>query len=200
MLKYKIGFTVFVLYEILAIILLHFTGSCYGMFGIGFCSDVFFKYFLFCVAIPLIAMLIWMWIHEVIVHNRRRTLKYKAKHAMAHLASTFKHSFGGHHADFSKMEKYIAAALLIGAKKYADNHPKIKEFWDEITEHADNDQYDSDYDYDDEDDDSDDDNEQHSTQRSAATSKRGNSRSAKGRSQSTTSTRSKSNQSKSKKK
>lgn len=194
MLKYKIGFTVFVLYEILAIILLHFTGSCYGMFGIGFCSDVFFKYFLFCVAIPLIAMLIWMWIHEVIVHNRRRTLKYKAKHAMAHLASTFKHSFGGHHADFSKMEKYIAAALLIGAKKYADNHPKIKEFWDEITERADEDQYGSEYDYD-SDDDEDEEDDTRNTKRSAA-SQRGNSRSNQGRAQS--SSRSKSSKSKKK--
>lgn len=79
LLKFKICLTVFVLYEIVAVALLHSMRVCTSIFSSGFCTDSAFKYFLICAALPAVAFLIWIWIMEIVrtVHRRRSFLSCK---------------------------------------------------------------------------------------------------------------------------
>ena len=76
--KSKVCFTVFVLYEIIVIPLLHFKSTCGAIFGAEFCTGGF-KYFPWAIALPLLVYIIWMWIHEIVRARRRRRFIGKAK-------------------------------------------------------------------------------------------------------------------------
>ena len=65
-LKSKIGLTILSLYEIAAVLLLHCPRTCDAMFGAAFCDDHIFKYFVACIAVPLLVFLIAMWIMDII--------------------------------------------------------------------------------------------------------------------------------------
>ncbi len=123
LLRLKICTTVFILYEIVAIILLHCGRTCDAMFGTMFCDDHVFKYFIVCVAVPALAFLIYMWIAEIVHGARHRhSFMYKAKSAVHDVASNIRH----HVADnisARDLEKLIIAALILGVKKYTANHP-----------------------------------------------------------------------------
>ena len=81
LLKSKICITSLVIYEIIAVSILHFQRICDAIFTSAFC-DSWYRYFLFCVALPLVALLIWMWISEIIhVHRRHKFIK-RAKNAV----------------------------------------------------------------------------------------------------------------------
>jgi len=164
MLKLKIYSTVFVLYEILAVLLLHCPRTCTAMFGNTFCSDSVFKYFIALFAIPAIAALIVMWIMHIIHAIRRRnSFLFRAQEAVEDVATsikkTLKESVSG-----KDIEKYIVAALAAGVKKYSDKNPELKKTFGNIisavTGHAK--QY---IDLDSDDDDSDDEDRRPSTRR-----------------------------------
>ncbi len=157
MLKLKIYSTVFVLYEILAVLLLHCPRTCTAMFGNAFCSDSIFKYFIALLAIPALASLIVMWVMHIINAIRRRnSFLFRAQEAVEDVATslkkTLKESVSG-----KDIQKYIIAALAMGVKKYSDKNPELKKSFgniiDAITGHAD--QY---LDMDSDDDDSENDN------------------------------------------
>lgn len=131
-LKSKICLTVFSLYEIIAIILLHCQRTCDAMFGSMFCDDHVFKYFIVCVAVPVIVFLILMWIMEIINGTRHRhSLFYKARHAVKDMASNIRDKVSENisPADF---EKLLTAALVMGLKKYADRNPRARNIINEI--------------------------------------------------------------------
>ncbi len=131
-LKSKIGLTIFALYEIIAIMLLHCSRTCDAMFGTMFCDDHVFKYFVVCVAFPLIVFLIVMWIMEIIKKIRRRhSLLYKAKHVVSDMASNLKDRVS-ENVSVRDVEKMITAALLLGIKKYADKNPRARGIINEI--------------------------------------------------------------------
>ena len=67
MLKAKIYLTIFTLYEIVAVLLLHFPRTCDAMFGAAFCNDHVLKYFIWCFAVPALVFLLAMWINEIFV-------------------------------------------------------------------------------------------------------------------------------------
>jgi len=126
MLRLKICSTVFVLYEILAVILMHSYPICTTLFGSAFCSDSVFKYFIVCAAIPALVGLIVMWVMYIIDAIRRRhSFMYRAAAAFedvtASIKNTLKESVTGR-----DIEKYIVAALAAGVKKYSDKNPDIK--------------------------------------------------------------------------
>ncbi len=123
-LKSKICLTVLTVYEILAVILLHCRRTCDAMFGMSFCDDHVFKYFIFCFALPAIVGLIVMWIMEIVYGaRRRRSFLYRAKNAVRDVASNVREKIG-EHVSMADMEKLMAAALLIGIKRYVSRHPK----------------------------------------------------------------------------
>lgn len=122
-LKSKICFTVFVIYEIIAISLLHFQRTCDAMFSTGFC-DSNFKYFAGAVAIPLLAYLIWMWIHEIIVARRRRRFINRARKMINTIASNIHEGF--ENLSPRAIEGVITAAVLMGVQKYSMRHPDLR--------------------------------------------------------------------------
>ena len=123
-LKSKICLTVFVVYEAAVISFLHFQSTCDAIFSSAFCTS-WFRYFLFCVIVPLFVGLILMWINEIIrAHHRRRFIR-RAKNTVNGILSAVR----GHmskHMDVADIEKIITAAVLIGIKKYADRHPNLR--------------------------------------------------------------------------
>lgn len=124
LLKSKICFTVFVVYEAVVISLLHFPRTCDAIFSSGFCAG-WFRYFLFCIIIPLFVGLILMWIHEIVRAHRRRRFIRRAKNTVNGILAGIR----GHvseHMDVADIEKIITAAVLIGIKKYADKHPNLR--------------------------------------------------------------------------
>ena len=124
LLKSKICFTSIVIYEIIAVSFLHFQRLCDSIFSSAFCTS-WYRYFLFCVVIPLIALLIWMWIREIIRVHRRHHFIRRAKS----VASSILSSIRGQVSDTvssTDLEKIITAAVLIGIKQYADRHPNLR--------------------------------------------------------------------------
>lgn len=125
MLKSKICFTVFVLYEIIAVILLHCQNTCNAMFSGTFCNDSVFKYFLICAAVPMLAWVLGIWIHEIFFARRRRSFLHRARDVMSDVSDGVKEHLG-RAFDARDMDKYLAAAILFGIKKYSDRHPKMR--------------------------------------------------------------------------
>lgn len=143
-LKSKIGLTILSLYEIIAVILLHNPKTCNIMFGVTFCYDAF-KYFVWCVAVPLIVFLIVMWIMDIVDTARRRhSLLYKAKHAVKQMASNI-HDRVSEHISSKDMEKMVTAALVMGLKKYSERNPRARRVLNEIMDVAPN-EIDTEYD------------------------------------------------------
>lgn len=140
-LKYKIGLTIFSLYEIIAVLLLHCPRTCDAMFGTAFCDDHVFKYFIVCIAVPLLVFLIVMWIMEII-HGvrRRRSLLYKAKHVVKNMAFNIKNKIS-ESVSARDVEKIISGAVLVGLKKYSDRNPSARRLLDEIGGSMDLDEY-----------------------------------------------------------
>lgn len=125
-LKSKIYLTVFIVYEILAVLLLHCPRTCDAMFGVGFCDDRVFKYFIACFAIPALVFLIVMWIMEIINKaRRRRTVMYKAKSAVKGIVSNIREKVS-ENVSTQDLEKLAVAALLAGVKKYSHKYPKVR--------------------------------------------------------------------------
>ena len=124
LIKSKVCFTVLVIYEIIAVSVLHIQRMCDAIFTTSFC-DTWFRYFIFCVALPLIVMLIWMWIREIVRAHRRRAFIRRAKSTVNGIMSTIRGKVTEHIAP-RDMEKIITAAILVGIKKYTDKHPNLR--------------------------------------------------------------------------
>ena len=127
LLKLKICSTVFVLYEILAVLLLHCPNTCMWMFGPAFCADSVFKYFIFLFAVPALVCVILMWVMHIIHAIRRRnSFLYRAQEAVedvtTSLKKTLKETVSG-----KDIQKYIVAALAAGVRQYSDKHPEMKQ-------------------------------------------------------------------------
>lgn len=132
MLKLKITATIFVVYEILAVLLLHDSYTCTMMFGGGFCTDSVFKYFIALFAVPAIIGLIVMWIMHIIHAIRRRhSFLYRAQEAFEDVTGTIKKTLK-ESVSSKDIEKYIVAALAAGFKKYSDNNPEMKKTFGNI--------------------------------------------------------------------
>ena len=120
-LRLKTCFTIFALYEIAAIILLHCARTCDAMFGAAFCDDHAFKYFIWCVAVPLLVFLIAMWVREIITHSRRRTMIDHAKAAAKNLYDDVRDRVTKQVSP-QDVAGLISAAVLYGIKKISDRN------------------------------------------------------------------------------
>lgn len=132
MLRIKICLTIFFIYEIVATILLHASRACAPMFGLGFCSDVVFKYFVVCAAVPMLVFVIAMWVHEIVIaRRRRRSVFYRARGAAMRIASNVRDRITRNISQ-QDLEKMIAAALIVGIKKYAARNANVRRFIDDV--------------------------------------------------------------------
>ena len=124
LLKSKVCFTVLTIYEIVAVSAMHFQRICDAMFPTAFC-DSWFRYFLFCVVVPLLVFLIVMWIREIVRFRRRRSFIRRARNTVNGILNTIRGKVS-EHINMQDMEKIITAAILVGIKKYADRHPNLR--------------------------------------------------------------------------
>lgn len=124
LLKSKVCFTVLTIYEIVAVSAMHFQRICDAMFPTAFC-DSWFRYFLFCVVVPLLVFLIVMWIREIVRFHRRRSFVRRARNTVNGILNTIRGKVS-EHINMQDMEKIITAAILVGIKKYADRHPNLR--------------------------------------------------------------------------
>ena len=124
LIKSKVCFTVLAIYEMVAVTALHFQRICDAMFPVPFC-DSWFRYFLFCIVIPLLVLLILMWIREIVRAHRRRAFIRRAKNTVNGIMSSLRGRISDQ-IDVRDMEKIITAAILVGIKKYADRHPNLR--------------------------------------------------------------------------
>lgn len=124
LLKSKICFTVFAIYEIIAVSAMHFQRICDSMFMPAFC-DGWFRYFLFCIVVPLLVFLILMWIHEIVRFRRRRSFIRRTRNIISSVLGSIRGRIS-EHINIQDMEKVITAAILVGIKNYADRHPNLR--------------------------------------------------------------------------
>lgn len=124
LLKSKICFTALAIYEMVAVSALHFQRICDAMFPTPFC-DSWYRYFLFCIVLPLIVMLIVMWIREIVRAHRRRAFIRRARNTVNGVMSSIRGRIS-EHIDPRDLEKIITAAILVGIKRYADRHPNLR--------------------------------------------------------------------------
>lgn len=125
LLKSKVCFTVLTIYEILAVSAMHFQRICDAMFPPAFC-DSWFRYFLFCVVVPLLVFLILMWVREIVRYRRRRSFIRRARNTVNGILTTIRGRVS-EQINIQDMEKIITAAVLVGIKKYADRHPSLRQ-------------------------------------------------------------------------
>ena len=124
LLKSKICFTVLTIYEIIAVSAMHFQRICDAMFPTAFC-DSWFRYFLFCVVVPLLVFLIVMWVREIVRLRRRRSFIRRARNTVNEILASIRGKVS-ERINVQDMEKIITAAILVGIKKYADRHPNLR--------------------------------------------------------------------------
>ncbi len=121
--KLKMGFTIFALYEIIMVVLLHCQRVCVPLLGETVCQD-WMRYFVAVVIIPLLVFLICMWVRAIIRARKHRFWR-RARGAVADMVSHVRDGINKH-VSREDIEKYIAAAALAGLKKYSSNHPKFR--------------------------------------------------------------------------
>lgn len=124
LLKSKICFTVLTVYEIVAISALHFQRICDALFPVPFCNS-WFRYFLFCVIVPLLVFLVFMWIHEFVRYHRRRRFIRRARNMVNGIINTIRGKIS-ERIDVTDLERIVTAAVLVGIKRYADSHPNLR--------------------------------------------------------------------------
>ncbi len=134
LMKSKICLTALVIYEMLAVSILHFQRICDAIFGVPFCST-WYRYFLFCVIVPGVILMILMWIREIVRAHRRRKFIRRAKNTVNSVMSSIRGRVS-EHIDMKNMEQIITAAVLMGIKKYADRHPNLRKNVNDIMDVA----------------------------------------------------------------
>ena len=134
LMKSKICLTALAIYEMLAVSILHFPRICDVIFNVPFCST-WYRYFLFCVIIPGIILIILMWIREIIRAHRRRKFIRRAKNTVNSVMASIRGRVS-EHIDMKNMEQIITAAVLMGIKKYADRHPNLRKNVNDIMDVA----------------------------------------------------------------
>lgn len=134
LLRPKICLTVFSLYEIIAVTILHFQRICDSIFSVNFCNG-WYRYFLLCVIVPVIIGLILMWIYEIVYRHRRRKFFRRMRNIVHDIMGGIRGKVS-EHINIQDMEKIVTAAVLIGIKKYVDNHPGLRKNINDIMDVA----------------------------------------------------------------
>ncbi len=132
MLKLKIALTVFFLYEIITATFMHVSKTCNVVFGDVFCGDSPFKYFVICVAVPLLALICIMWWREFISRRRRKySVLGRARYMIKDVAIMLRDRVA-QNVSAVDLEKVLMAALVLGIRKYAAKHPHVRNAFEQM--------------------------------------------------------------------
>lgn len=117
-LSMEIYLTIIILYEIIAVFLLHYKETCYLMFGSLFCDGTF-KYFIACFAIPAVISLVAMWVGRIVCSIRHQhSIMHKAKSAAKRIISGVRSKLSDNLSS-DDLEKIIVASFLAGLRRYS---------------------------------------------------------------------------------
>lgn len=115
--KFKIFITCFILYEFVVITILQIRSFCDGIFNLNFCALDHYKYFLFCVMIPVLIGLVFWWVPKKTNNNaNEKTLKEI-------LIDSIPKQY---------IKRFIIAAIIIGVRKFIMSYPRAKKFIDNV--------------------------------------------------------------------
>ena len=119
--KFKIFLTCFVLYEFTVITILQIQSFCNVFFNHNFCELNNYKYFLFCMMIPVLIGLVYWWIPKTTPDvTKEKSLKEILIDAIPK----------------QYISRLITAGIIIGIKKFASNYPKTKKMLNDILKNA----------------------------------------------------------------
>ena len=95
----------------------------------------------------MLAMVLGIWIHEIFFARRHRSFFERARDVASDVADGVSRHLG-RAFDAHDMDKYLAAAILFGIKKYSDRHPQMRRAIHDIINgtNVDSDDYADDYD------------------------------------------------------
>lgn len=119
--KFKIFLTCFILYEFTAITILQIQSFCHVFFNNNFCELNNYKYFLFCIMIPVLMGLVYWWIPKATPDAA------KEKSLKEILIDAIPKQY---------ISRLIIAAIIIGIKKFVSNYPKTKKLLDDVIKTA----------------------------------------------------------------
>ena len=103
--RFKVFTTIFLLYEFVAISVLHINRACVWLFGKNFCMVSDFKYFVCCVMVPvLIGLIIWWW--------PKKEQKY----------------------DKNYLIKFAVIMIFVAIRHLMRKYPKTRHFFDEVSD------------------------------------------------------------------
>ena len=116
--KFKIFTTVLILYEFVILMILHTHHYCVSIFNTGFCNTSF-KYFLMCIVIPTLFVLIaWWWpdmkrkmCNKCQCETKEESVKYVLKEDIEHL---------------------ITALIITGIQKFISKHSKTTKVFNDV--------------------------------------------------------------------
>ena len=113
--KIKIFITFFILYEFIAITVLQIPEFCFGIFNYNFC-ETGYKYFLFCVMVPVLICLLFWWLPKKEETTQKQTF--------------FDMLFDIVPPQYIK--RFLIAAVIVGLRKFIMSHPKAKDFLSKV--------------------------------------------------------------------
>lgn len=80
----------------------------------------------------MLVFVIAMWVHEIVIaRRRRRSVFYRARGAAMRIASNVRDRITRNISQ-QDLEKMIAAALIVGIKKYAARNANVRRFMDDV--------------------------------------------------------------------
>ena len=128
--KAKVFFTILILYECVAITILQIHRYCVGVFNLNFCEYGAYKYFLICVAFPVLLSVLMWWMPDIVrLFCKKQCMVEKEKTETIHdVLSQIISS--------KDIERFITAAIIMGIQKFSKTHPKTQAVFDNIMEMA----------------------------------------------------------------
>lgn len=123
--KFKIFFTLFILYEFTVLTILWIRDFCVGVFNYNFCTYGNYKYFLMCVMVPVLVWLVFWWTPDVVRWIRGEKREQSESNIFDFVNQFFTKQ---------KIERFLIIAAVIGIQKFLSKHPKTKEFFDNVSD------------------------------------------------------------------
>jgi hypothetical protein len=116
--KFKIFFTLFVIYEFVIVVILHRLDYCTNFFALNFCEYQIYKYLFMCLMLPvLIGVLLWWW-HDISGANKSCNVESQ---------NTNDNTISRH-----DIEYFVSTLVLIAIQHFFKKHKKTESIFFDI--------------------------------------------------------------------
>ena len=126
--RLKIFTTIFVIYEFIAVVILHRMDYCIAFFKLNFCEYANYKYFFMCVMIPVAVLIFFWWIPDILKLFCRGACNIQTQQQKERTIRDILLEI----ISPQDIEKFITAAIIMGIQKFSKNHPKTVAIFDDI--------------------------------------------------------------------